>query len=62
MFTRLFGRNCRGWNNLLATENLRLSTKRTQAEKVPQTFSLRRGLGELTDVYEIVWEKLQELK
>ncbi|CAG6216754.1 phosphoribosylaminoimidazole-succinocarboxamide synthetase [Streptococcus pneumoniae] len=22
----------------------------------------RRGLGELTDVYEIVWEKLQELK
>lgn len=22
----------------------------------------RRGLGELTDVYEVVWEKLQELK
>ncbi|EKA05132.1 phosphoribosylaminoimidazole-succinocarboxamide synthase, partial [Streptococcus sp. GMD4S] len=22
----------------------------------------RRGLGELTDVYEIVWEKLQALK
>ena len=22
----------------------------------------RRGLGELTDVYQIVWEKLQELK
>ncbi|MBZ4283925.1 phosphoribosylaminoimidazolesuccinocarboxamide synthase, partial [Streptococcus pneumoniae] len=22
----------------------------------------RRGLGELTDYYEIVWEKLQELK
>ena len=43
-------------------ENLRLSTKRTQAEKVPQTFSLRRDLGELTDVYEIVWEKLQGLK
>ncbi|TMR86978.1 phosphoribosylaminoimidazolesuccinocarboxamide synthase [Streptococcus pseudopneumoniae] len=47
---------------MLATENLRLSTKRTQAEKFPQTLSLRRGLGELTDVYEIVWEKLQELK
>ncbi|WP_081109491.1 phosphoribosylaminoimidazolesuccinocarboxamide synthase [Streptococcus oralis] len=47
---------------MLATENLRLSNKRTQAEKVSQTFSLRRGLGELTDVYEIVWEKLQELK
>ncbi|WP_414394163.1 phosphoribosylaminoimidazolesuccinocarboxamide synthase [Streptococcus mitis] len=47
---------------MFATENLRLSTKRTQAEKVPKTFSLRRGLGELTDVYEIVWEKLQELK
>ncbi|MDU6723073.1 MAG: phosphoribosylaminoimidazolesuccinocarboxamide synthase [Streptococcus mitis] len=47
---------------MLATENLRLSTKRIQVEKVPQTFSLRRGLGELTDVYEIVWEKLQELK
>ncbi|MGI2823825.1 phosphoribosylaminoimidazolesuccinocarboxamide synthase [Streptococcus mitis] len=47
---------------MLATGNLRLSTKRTQAEKVPQTFSLRRGLGELTDVYEIVWEKLQGLR
>ncbi|WP_080998552.1 phosphoribosylaminoimidazolesuccinocarboxamide synthase [Streptococcus mitis] len=47
---------------MFATENLRLSTKRTQAEKVPQTFSLCRGLVELTDVYEIVWEKLQELK
>ncbi|MDU6266911.1 MULTISPECIES: phosphoribosylaminoimidazolesuccinocarboxamide synthase [Streptococcus] len=47
---------------MFATENLRLSTKRTQAEKVPQTFSLRRGLGELTGVYEVVWEKLQGLK
>ncbi|ORO44709.1 phosphoribosylaminoimidazolesuccinocarboxamide synthase [Streptococcus oralis] len=47
---------------MLETENLRLSDVRTQAEKVPQTFSLRRGLGELTDVYEIVWEKLQGLK
>ncbi|AUC46941.1 TPA: phosphoribosylaminoimidazolesuccinocarboxamide synthase [Streptococcus pneumoniae] len=47
---------------MFATENLRLSTKRTQAEKVPQTFSLCRELGELTDVYEIVWEKLQGLK
>ncbi|HGJ5765433.1 TPA: phosphoribosylaminoimidazolesuccinocarboxamide synthase [Streptococcus pneumoniae] len=47
---------------MFATENLRLSNKRTQVEKVPQTFSLRRGLGELTDVYEIVWEKLQGLK
>ena len=42
-------------------ENLRLLTKRTQAEKVLQTFLLRRGLGELADVYEIVWEKLQGL-
>ncbi|HGR5834707.1 phosphoribosylaminoimidazolesuccinocarboxamide synthase [Streptococcus pneumoniae] len=47
---------------MFATENLRLSTKRTQAEKFPQTFSLCRELGELTDVYEIVWEKLQGLK
>ena len=43
-------------------ENLRLSTKRTQAEKVLQTFSLGRELGELTDVYELVWEELQGLK
>ncbi|MBN6012324.1 phosphoribosylaminoimidazolesuccinocarboxamide synthase [Streptococcus sp. 1643] len=47
---------------MLLTENLRLSDVRTQAVKVPQTFTLHRGLGELTDVYEIVWEKLQELK
>lgn len=30
--------SCRNWNNLFATENLRLSTKRTQAEKVPRPF------------------------
>ncbi|RKV99016.1 MAG: phosphoribosylaminoimidazolesuccinocarboxamide synthase [Streptococcus sp.] len=47
---------------MLETENLRLSDVRTQAVKVPWTFSLRRGLGKLTSVYEIVWEKLQGLK